>query len=149
MNTGALVSPTLPITPAAPAGPRRAGALRAAGLSIGADAHTTDHRFGLSLEGPLRDPNTPEAARSAAEEFVAVALIEPILSSLRDNNHAAPPFAPTEAEKAFGPLLDAEIARRIVARERYGLVDAVARRLRKGPAPAPGAQPDAHVDAHA
>ncbi len=85
--------------------------------------------FGSTLGGALRPVSGEEDARLAAEEFVAIAFVEPILKSLRESNQAVEPFAPSEAEKSFGPLLDAEISRRIVAKERYSLVDVVARRL--------------------
>lgn len=88
-----------------------------------------DRGFGSTLGGALRAVSGEADARKAAEEFVAIAFVEPILKSLRESNQAAPPFAPTEAEKSFGPLLDAELSRRIVAKERYGLVESVARRL--------------------
>ncbi|RMH23647.1 MAG: hypothetical protein D6693_11135 [Planctomycetota bacterium] len=86
----------------------------------------------FSLDADRLTVPTDADARDAAEEFVAVAFIEPVLRSLRESNHAPAPFGPTAAEKSFGPLLDAQIARGIVARERYGLVDAVARGLRSG-----------------
>ncbi|RMD66319.1 MAG: hypothetical protein D6824_01125 [Planctomycetota bacterium] len=63
--------------------------------------------------------------REAAEELVAQALVKPVLASLRETNQAAAPFAPTAAEKQFAPLLDAIFAQRIVASERFPLVDAV------------------------
>jgi len=102
--------------------------------------HTTSASFSLNADR-LTAP-TDADARSAAEEFVAVAFIEPILHALRESNHAAAPFGPTAGEKAFGPLLDAEIARGIVARERYGLVDAVARGLRTDTRAAPASAPE-------
>ncbi len=86
---------------------------------------------------------TADDGRRAAEEFISATLIEPILKMSRENNHAAPPFGLTPAEKSFGPMLDAEIARNIVARERYGLVDAVARQLRHDP------RLSAEIDTHA
>ncbi len=86
---------------------------------------------------------TADDGRRAAEEFISATLIEPILKMSREHNHAAPPFGPTPAEKSFGPMLDAEIARNIVARERYGLVDAVARQLRHDP------RLSAEIDTHA
>lgn len=91
----------------------------------------TDERFDSVLKR-LRAPaeSTPEAARTAAEEFVATSLVQPILAQLREQNEAAAPFAPGPAEKMFGPLWDAEIALRIAKAQRFGLVDAVARNLR-------------------
>jgi Rod binding domain-containing protein len=99
-------------------------------LSSRTSAPTAERpRFGATLGGALGSVNAREHARDAAEEFVAIAFVEPVLSQIRESNHAAAPFGPSDAEKSFGPLLDAEIARRIVAKERYGLVDAVARQL--------------------
>lgn len=92
---------------------------------------------------PAAGAPSADDGRRAAEEFISATLIEPILKLSRENNHAAPPFGPTPAEKSFGPMLDAEIARNIVARERYGLVDAVARQLRHDP------RLSAEIDTHA
>lgn len=123
---------------------RDLGAIGAAGPARSALA--PDRGFGMTLGSALRPVSGEADARKAAEEFVAVAFVEPILKSLRDSNQAAPPFAPTDAEKSFGPLLDAEISRRIVAKERYGLVETVARRLLSASA-TPHAAP-AGVDLH-
>lgn len=71
----------------------------------------------------------PEQARESAEEFVAVAFIQPVLKSLRESNNAAEPFKPGPAERAFQPMLDAQIAQRIVERQDYDLVDAVTRQM--------------------
>ncbi len=68
-------------------------------------------------------------ARGAAAEFVAATLVQPILASLRDTNESAAPFAPGEAERAFGPMLDAEIAERIVKSARFSIVDVIAKQL--------------------
>lgn len=106
-----------------------------------------ERSFGSTLGGALRAPDSPDDARKAAEEFVAIAFVQPILKEVRESNQAAPPFGPTEAEKAFGPLLDAEIARQVVAKERYGLVDRVARQLLQSGGAAERALPE--IDAHA
>lgn len=76
-----------------------------------------------NLSGEAQDP------RAAAEEFVAATLIQPILAQLRAQNSAAAPFQPGEAEKAFGPLLDGEMALQIARAQGFGVVDAVARNL--------------------
>lgn len=76
------------------------------------------------LDGGAKDP------RTAAEELVAITFIQPVLASLRQSNMAEAPFAPGVAEQRFGPLLDAEIARKIVTASNFELVDAVARKLR-------------------
>lgn len=79
--------------------------------------------------GRKTDKVGPEAAREAAEDFVSMALVLPVLKQLREMNQAAAPFAPGEAEKKFGALLDAEMAGRLVRSTRFGIVDAVAERL--------------------
>jgi len=123
-------------------------ALSQAAGSLPAARNNAPGAFGALLSAHQRDPASPEAARKAAEELVSIAFIQPVLAQLRENNHAAAPFAPGPAEKAFQPLLDAEIAQRIVQRTDYGLVDAVARRLLRTDGQAASARP-AEVDAHA
>jgi Rod binding domain-containing protein len=67
---------------------------------------------------------TPEAvARRSAESFVAIALVQPILKQLRDTSQAAPPFAPTQGQKQFQALADADLAQRLVHRAHFPLVD--------------------------
>lgn len=67
--------------------------------------------------------------RQAAQELVSIALVQPILKELRDTNQAAGPFAPGAAEKAFGPLLDAAMAKQIVSGQGFDVVDAVATKI--------------------
>lgn len=76
-------------------------------------------------------PSRQEQARESAEEFVAMALIQPILGQLRSTNAAAPPFQPTQGEKSFQTMVDAHLARQIVRSGRFPLVDRVARDLLK------------------
>src|SRR5690606_15227257 len=65
----------------------------------------------FSLGAPQKPGQSPEQrARGAAEEFVSVTLVEPVLASLRESNWAAPPFAPGDAERTFRPMLDARVA---------------------------------------
>lgn len=71
---------------------------------------------------------TPEmraTARQSAETLVAQALIAPLLAQIRDTNHAAEPFGPTEAEKRLGPVFDEHIAVGLVRRSHFDLVDNV------------------------
>ncbi len=72
-----------------------------------------------------RDP------REAAEELVAITLVQPILAQLRESDMGAEPFAPSDGEKRFGALYDAEIARRMVQGRSFPLVDALARQMRE------------------
>jgi Rod binding domain-containing protein len=70
-----------------------------------------------------------EQARDAAEKFVSISLVQPLLAQLRENSQAAPPFAPSNGEKQFRAMLDAHIAQEITHAARFPLVDGVARRL--------------------
>lgn len=84
-----------------------------------------------------------EKARSAAEDLVAITFIQPVLKQVRESTGGAAPFAPTDAERRFGTLMDAELARRVVRSAGFSLVDRLARDLltggvSQGP-PAPGA----------
>jgi len=73
---------------------------------------------------------TPEQrARAAAEKMVATAFVQPVLKQLREANNAPAPWGPTDAEKQFGPLLDAQIAERIVQAARFPTVDRMARMI--------------------
>jgi len=80
-----------------------------------------------SSHGP--GPGASEA-REAAEDFVALAFIEPILELVRESSQAAPPFAPTSGEKQFRAMLDADLAREITRAARFPLVERLARQLR-------------------
>lgn len=78
------------------------------------------------------DAMTPEErARSAAEQLVATALVQPVLKQLRESNNAAAPFAPNQAERTFRGLFDASIAQRMVHAQHWGLVDHLARGMLK------------------
>lgn len=99
---------------------REAGSSRFAGL--------------LRAAAPGGDaPTAPEKARAAAEQFVAIALVQPLLKQLRETSTAAPPFAPTEGEKQFQGLYDAEIAQRMVKAAHFPLVDRLAEQLTRRP----------------
>ncbi|OAB63960.1 hypothetical protein AY599_16305 [Leptolyngbya valderiana BDU 20041] len=73
-----------------------------------------------------RDDANPKAAgsaRRAAEDFVAMAFVEPMLAQMRESNNAAPPFAPGPGEKHFGEIMDRVMSRQIVRASRFPLVD--------------------------
>jgi Rod binding domain-containing protein len=72
-----------------------------------------------------------QRARGAAEQFVAVTFVEPVLKQLRETSQAAPPFAPTRGEQQFRALLDARFAHEIVRAARFPLVDRLAADLLK------------------
>ena len=70
-----------------------------------------------------------DRARQAAEQFVAIALVQPVLKQFRESSTAAPPFAPTQAEKQFQSLADAQLAERLVRAQNFPLVDRLAQTL--------------------
>lgn len=72
-----------------------------------------------------------DRARRAAQQFVAIALVQPVLKELRESDHTAAPFAPSQAEKQFRTLADAEVAQRIVRAAHFPLVDRLARDMLK------------------
>ncbi len=85
----------------------------------------TQHQFAGALNRARQvTPESHEAAaRDAAEQLVAITLVQPVLAQLRETNNAAPPFGPTAAEKQFGSMMDARVAQDIVHGSRFPLVD--------------------------
>jgi hypothetical protein len=97
-----------------------------------------------SILTSARDTAPEALARRSAEEFVAQSLVLPVLKSLREQNDAAPPFAPGPYEKNIASLYDMEIASRLVRAQRFPIVDAVARNLleKRGTDPAHRPRPE-------
>lgn len=100
-------------------------------LSALATGQTGPGEMALSFTSAMerRGKTREERATEAAQEFVAMALVQPTLKSLREANNAAPPFAPGDAERRFGALLDAEQAKRIAGSSNFPLVDSVRDRM--------------------
>lgn len=98
------------------------------------------------------DEMTPEQrAAEGAQQLVSVALVQPVLKSLRESNNAAGPFAPSQGERTFRGMMDATLAQRLVTGGHWGLVDHVARTLlskEQGSAASKTAEPsaDARID---
>jgi hypothetical protein len=80
-----------------------------------------------STGGP--DSTPEDRARRAAEQFVSIALLQPLLKEFRQSSQAAPPFAPSQGEKQFQSLIDAATAERMVQASNFPVVDRVARDL--------------------
>jgi Rod binding domain-containing protein len=118
---------TNPIEPARPPTPPR-------GTPHAPDMKAAQDSF-LAVLGKRMDssvPATPQArAREVAEQYVSIALVQPLLKQLRETSNAAPPFAPTQAEKQFRALTDADLAQRIVKAKQFPLVDRLAHDLLK------------------
>ncbi len=70
-----------------------------------------------------------EIVRHAAAQLVASTFIMPILQSMHDSPFLKPPFAPGFAEKQFQPLLDQQVADRLMGPEK------------DSPEPTPGSTP--------
>ncbi len=75
---------------------------------------------------------TADEARQASRQLVADALVRPILASMRENSRASGLFAPTDAEKRFGPMLDEAIADRVIESSQFKLPDLIADRWLQG-----------------
>jgi hypothetical protein len=58
-------------------------------------------------------------------KLVASALVLPALATLRESPFREGPFAPGDAERRFGPLLDQAVADRVVQAARFPLIDAL------------------------
>ena len=76
-----------------------------------------------------------DKARQAAEEFVSITLVQPLLKMAREANTSSAPFGPGEGEDAFGGLLDASYAQEIVRAAQFPLVDRLARDMLDRSAP--------------
>ncbi|MCP3904809.1 MAG: hypothetical protein GY715_14370 [Planctomycetes bacterium] len=87
--------------------------------------------FAEALHG-ARQPTREEQAREAAENLVSSALVLPILAMVRENSRLEEPFAPGPAERRFGPMLDQQVADRIVRKANFPLVDRLADQLLTG-----------------
>ncbi len=113
--------------------------IESAGISLPPSAPPTlpatpssqDSFAGIMAMASNKGGSREERARDAAEQFVALTFVQPALKSLRDSNQAAPPFAPSEGEKQFRALLDAELAHRIVHKAHFAIVDRLAHDLLK------------------
>ena len=80
-------------------------------------------------QASFRDTLLAARARESAEQIVASSLVQPILASIREQSRAEGPFAPSTAEKRFGPMLDQHLADRIVRKANFPLVDRLERHL--------------------
>ena len=84
--------------------------------------------FAKSLQKAAQAHGRP-AARLAATQLVASALLVPVLDAMYERPFAEPPFAPTTAEKRFAPLLSQHMADRIIGAANFPLVEAILDRL--------------------
>lgn len=117
--------------PSAPARSDPSGFVRAEPRLIGAQGSFRQvlGQQNTDTEGVDANGMTPveRKAVSTAEQLVAVALVQPLLAQMRETSNAAPPFAPTQAEKQIRALQDASVAQQIVHAARFPVVDRLAR----------------------
>jgi Rod binding domain-containing protein len=100
-------------------------------LTLGKKSDALDRGGALSTE---------QQARQIAEQLVASTFVQPMLKLFRDSNHAAPPFAPTPAEKQFGGLMDTELSQRIVGAKNFPIVETISQKLIKNKMRSTGGQ---------
>jgi Rod binding domain-containing protein len=102
--------------------------------------------LGKTQQRDGEDPATK--ARQTAESFVSITFIQPLLKQLRESNHTPAPFGPSEGEKQFQGLMDAELAQRVVKAAHFPLVERITGDLMKrsgrsaGGMDAPGKAPE-------
>lgn len=124
-------------TPAAPTGPVGRGVLTESQRQFAGILGRMDQPRPLRPGERNLDANqaasikTEEQARTAAQQFVAVSLVQPLLSQLRASNAASGVFAPSQGEKQFQAMYDAQIAERIVKASNFGIVDKLTEQLMK------------------
>lgn len=88
-----------------------------------------DHRPGA------KSRTEDEKLHDAAEQFVSITFLQPVLKQLRSSSLAAEgPFKPSAAEKQFQSLYDADLAQRLVKSSNWPLVDRIAEDLKKAAA---------------
>ena len=73
------------------------------------------------------------------EKFVAAAFVQPVFKQLRASSSAPPPFGPSKAERQFQSLIDAQVARRMVHKSNWPVVDRMAQDMLKKVGLAPSA----------
>jgi Rod binding domain-containing protein len=86
-----------------------------------------------------------ERARKSAEQFVALTFVQPLLKQLRESNAAAAPFAPTQGEKQFQGLIDADIAQKLVSKSNFPLVERLTSDLLKAKSRLPGSESEKQI----
>ena len=102
--------------------------------------------FAEALQKAAQTHGRP-AAREAATQLVASALLVPVLDAMYERPLAEPPFAPTAVEKRFAPMLSQHLADRIIGAANFSLVNTIVDRLLGPETPAPEAPSESdHVE---
>ena len=98
------------------------------GLADAIGAEQGSGSFAQALQKEAQTHGRP-AARKAASELVAAALLMPVLAAMYERPLAEAPFAPTAVEKRFAPMLSQHMADRIIGATNFSLVDTILDRL--------------------
>lgn len=93
-------------------------------------ADTFRAEFARAISASRPKPSENEA-REAAKGLIASAFLVPVLASVRESSFAVGPYAPTTTERRFGPILDQQIADRVMQGTNFALVDAIVDRYVK------------------
>jgi hypothetical protein len=106
----------------------------------------------LETSEPKSEGALAKKAREAAEEFVAISMVQPILAQLRQQPLVDPedmgPLAPGRGEKMMQPLLDAQAAKGIVQAANWPMVERLSQQL-LAKANALSGTPTTEIDRHA
>ncbi len=95
-------------------------------LSAGSSTMAQRQRdFSSIIARDRSDDSAAGSARKAAEDFVSMAFVQPLLAQLRETNNAAQPFAPGPAERQFGEIMDQVLSKQIVRASSFPLVDRI------------------------
>ena len=103
----------------------------------GAAQATTDFAGVLATAQEL-DAAAEDQARTAANQLVATALVQPILAEIRNSPFKSDLFHGGRGEEVFGQQLDTLLAERIASSPGFGVGAAVATQLTGGRAAATG-----------
>lgn len=106
--------------------------LGSSALSSRDAAQASDQRIFASVLSKARQdaPLDPvQAATEGAENLISVALVQPVISKMRESTWAAEPFKPTSGEKSFRGMLDNAFALKLVRSGNWALVEKVKERM--------------------
>ncbi len=125
-----MITPASPFSMTMPSDPDLLRAGSGAVLGAARAPETDRSSFARVLGQVTSDAATPEqAARRSAESLVSMTFVQPLLKQLRETSKAAAPFAPTQGERQFQGLLDAELAERLVRKGNFPIVDRITQQL--------------------
>ncbi len=110
-------------------GIERASLRQSAGVLDRLQGRQQDFASALGIAQRGQAAGDKASPREAAQQFVAVALVQPILKQLRDANRTPAPFGPGQGEKMMGSLADAQVAQAMVRRADWAIVDRIERTL--------------------